>query len=1104
MSEVSALADEFVEVLFDAEPVTPALQGFRPESTGLTDLSEAAGDAFRAKLAGLAERAEALGTDGLSAEEKTTRDVLIASARAKIALLDSRFVEFTISDLFISPAAEVLTVLPMMSVGTGAQAEAHLGRIAAIPEFLRQAAQRHRDGVARGLVPVAYLVDSTVEYLDRHLADPSADPLLRQPAPDDDFETRRADLLRDVVRPAIAEYREVLAKEIAPHGRPEDKPGVCWLPDGERIYALLAEMHTTTVRTPRELHQTGLDVIANLAAEYREYGSSVFGTTDLAEIFSKLRTDPALRWSNADEMLDSARAAITRAEAEAPKWFGRIPPQPWKVEAVPAESAPGAPAAYYMWPAIDGSRPGIYFANTHKAEERFRHAAEATAFHEAIPGHHFQLSLAQGLSELPLLRRIGDFNAYAEGWGLYTERLADEMGLYSDDVAKLGMLTMDSMRAGRLVVDTGLHALGWSRRQAIDFLTENTPMALVEIESEVDRYIAFPGQALSYMVGRLEIQRIREEAELTLGGRFDIKAFHDVVLGGGSLPLSVLDGVVRDWVAGHGDTPNSLAGELMELKFEEYPLWRSLLGLPGHDGSLPDPSAEAVAVQRASAAAIAERAEALAVEGLSATEAVTREVVIQQAKAMIDLADSRSADISVSDGLASPALSVLNELAMLALTDEERVRGYLERLEGLGSYLDTLIVRQRAAAAEGLVPPGFLVESGVAYVERYLGDEAGDPLALTASVSVEGYETERDRLLAEVVRPAYRRYRDFLDGELRPLAKPEEEPGLCALPGGQEKYAALIRAHTSTERTAQDLHDTGLDMIAKLAGQYRELGEKIFDTQDLGEIFERLRTDPALRWRDGDELLDAARDAIARAEAVAPQWFSTIPEEKCQVEPVPPAEAPGGTLAYYLEAALDGSRPGTYYANTHEADQRPKHTSEAIAFHEAVPGHHFQICIAHHLKGLPMLRSHADVNAYVEGWGLYSERLADEMGLYSSELTRFGMLTQDSMRAGRLVVDTGMHALGWSRQRAVDYLVENTPMARVEIEAEIDRYAAYPGQALSYMVGRLEIERIRAEAETALGDRFDIKGFHEVVLSNGILPLRVLDNVVKEWVAAHK
>jgi uncharacterized protein (DUF885 family) len=202
-----------------------------------------------------------------------------------------------------------------------------------------------------------------------------------------------------------------------------------------------------------------------------------------------------------------------------------------------------------MPPALDGSRPGIYFANTHNVTERDRHVCEATAFHEAVPGHHFQLTIAMELEELPLLRRIQAPNSYAEGWGLYTERLAFEMGLYSDDVALLGMLTLDSMRAARLVVDTGLHAKGWSKEQAVQYMLDFTPMVPVEIESEVDRYIADPGQALAYMVGRLEILRIRREAEAALGDAFDIRAFHDTVLGSGGLPMGVLDDVVKAWVA---------------------------------------------------------------------------------------------------------------------------------------------------------------------------------------------------------------------------------------------------------------------------------------------------------------------------------------------------------------------------------------------------------------------------------------------------------------------------------------------------------------------------------------------------------------------------
>ncbi|GAB3152071.1 hypothetical protein GCM10027258_52410 [Amycolatopsis stemonae] len=1102
MTAVTELADEFVEALFAADPLTPALLGIRPAEPGLPDLSAEAEAAHRARLAEFAERARALDTAGLSAEDRVTRDVLIATAEDRIAGIDSRMAEFTVTDVFVAPAASLLVALPMTTVTAGEAAEAQLGRLAAVPEFLRQAARRHAEGIERGLVPVAHLVDAAVAHLDRYLADPAADPLRRQPAPDEEFGRRRDELLADVVRPAFAEYREFLATEVKPHGRPADRPGLKWLPGGEETYARLAKVHTTTDRTPEELHRTGLDIIDSLAAEYRELGQRVFGTDDLAEIFRRLRTDPALRWTGAEELLETARTAVARATAEAPKWFGTVPSQPCLVEPVPEEAAPGAPPAYYLRPAADGSRPGIYFANTHEATERFRHSAESTAYHEAVPGHHFQLSVATGLTELPLLRRIGSFTAYTEGWGLYSERLADEMGLYSDDVARLGMLTADSMRAGRLVVDTGLHALGWSRQQAVDYLAEHTPMARVEIEAETDRYIAWPGQALAYMVGRLEIQRIRAGAEERLGSRFDIRAFHDLVLAGGALPLSALASAVDDWVAGHGDTVNGLAAELVELTFEQEPVAPSIHGLPGDHDRLADQTREAQERFLAAYRALAARARALSAGDLSPEEAVTREVVIAAAEVEADRLAARSADIAVSDGLTAPALGLLLFLPFYKLDDEKKARGYLARLAAIEPFLADLTERQRESLADGLVPPAYLARVGIEYVERYLAAPESDPLKVGTTADVEGFEAERDRLLAEVVHPAYARYRDFLRTEVEPAGRPDTAPGIGHVPGGAERYAALIRAETTTERTAQDLHDTGLALIEKLGEEYRELGRKVFGTTDLAGIFERLRTDPALRWRDGEELLSAARDAIARAEAVAPQWFSRIPAEKCEVAPVPEADAASGTIAYYMQPSLDGSRPGTYYANTHEAGKRPRFTSEAIAFHEAVPGHHFQLSLAQELRNLPLLRRIGMFNAYAEGWGLYAERLADEMGLYSDDVARLGMLTQDSMRAGRLVVDTGMHALGWSRQQAIDYLVDHTPMARLEIEAEIDRYAGWPGQALGYMVGRLEIQRLRAEAEAALGERFDIRDFHEVVLGHGMLPLPALAKVVADWVAA--
>jgi uncharacterized protein (DUF885 family) len=383
---------------------------------------------------------------------------------------------------------------------------------------------------------------------------PAADGTVDVPA----FRAERDRLLAEVVHPALARYREMLEVDVLPHGRPDDRPGLCWLPDGEDYYARLVRAHTTTDRSPAELHQIGLDLIAGLRDEYAEVGSRALGTADLGEIFARLRTDPTLRWRDGEELLTTARATIARAERAAPQWFGRLPSQQCQVAAVPEAEAPGAPAAYYFMPALDGSRPGVYFANTHQAAERGRATYEAVAFHEGVPGHHFQLTLAQELTDLPLVRRVIPFNAYGEGWGLYAERLADEMGLYSGDLARLGMLSEDSMRAARLVVDTGLHAMGWSRQQVVDYLQANTATPATEVETEADRYIAAPGQALAYMVGRLEIQRLRAEAQGILGDRFDIRGFHDTVLGSGSLPLTVLAELVHAWATAQpSPTPSS-------------------------------------------------------------------------------------------------------------------------------------------------------------------------------------------------------------------------------------------------------------------------------------------------------------------------------------------------------------------------------------------------------------------------------------------------------------------------------------------------------------------------------------------------------------------
>lgn len=553
--DVDALADEALELALRESPIDATLIGLPGFDTAMPDHSAAGAagrrDAMR-ELLGRAERALGQVSDG---QERVTAEVLRTAIQGALARSEGRLEEFTITDSFFAAASNLFFSLRLVPVGSPAQAQAYLTRLEGIPQVLADLAERHREGIAAGRTPVRPLVEAAIAHWDRMPATGDGHPL-RTPAPPEGSDVDPEDFTREVdhriaevVDPAVLAYRDVLTQEVLPHARGEDQPGLCWLPGGAEIYAGLVRAHTTTSRSAEELHQTGLAVLEGLGERVGELGSRLFGTSDLQEVFTRLRQDPQLRWRDAQEQLGHVRATIERAEEAAPRWFGRLPDQRCTVRAVPDNEAPGAPSAYYTPPAVDGSRPGIYWSNTYQAEQHGRHACEAVTFHEAVPGHHFQNVVAQQITGVPLLRRLNLFTAYTEGWGLYAEQLAGEMGLYSDDVAVLGQLSEDATRAARLVVDTGLHALGWSRQRVVDLLRSHTAMPEQEVQTETDRYIAQPGQALSYMTGRLEIDRIRAGAERELGERFDIRAFHDVVLGSGTVPLEVLDRLVAEHVA---------------------------------------------------------------------------------------------------------------------------------------------------------------------------------------------------------------------------------------------------------------------------------------------------------------------------------------------------------------------------------------------------------------------------------------------------------------------------------------------------------------------------------------------------------------------------
>jgi uncharacterized protein (DUF885 family) len=443
--------------------------------------------------------------------------------------------------------------------------------------------------------------------------------------------------------------------------------------------------------------------------------------------------------------------------------------------------------------------------------------------------------------------------------------------------------------------------------------------------------------------------------------------------------------------------------------------------------------------------------------------------------------------------------SIFTFLPRYPLTSAEDGDRYLDKLRALPGFVEGWMDRLRTS---DVAPIAHLVAGTAAQFDRHLSAPLSTgplghqppPTSLDA-FDAELWQRTACGLLDTEVAPAFDRLRSVLRGHTAAMARPDDQPGLVYLDGGREHYERLVWAHTTLEVTAEEVHRIGLDQVARLDDEYRTVAGPLLGTDDLSAIYRALREDPLLHYSDVATLIADAGAALSRATAAAPEWFGVLPQAACTANAIEQ-----GALAFYSRPAPDGSKPGRFFFNTADPTMWGTFQLEAVTYHEGVPGHHLQLAIAQEDSTLHPLLADYYVAAYNEGWGLYTERLADEMGLYSSELDRVGMLSADSMRACRLVVDTGMHALGWSREQAVDYMLANSPMTRTQVIGEIDRYIGHPGQALGYMMGRLEIERIRADAETRLGDRFDIRSFHDAVLSTGSVPISTLQRVVADWV----
>ena len=553
---IRTIADEYWEAKLEASPLFASYLGDHRYDDRADDLSAEQERRLRTTWVGLRERAALLdGADrALDDTDRVTRDLLVQELDDNVRAIDLRLAELA-SDQMGGIHADLLITADQLQAPEPEHATMALERARQFGRMLDQAAERFREGLAAGRTPARINVERSINQVDGYLASPlESDPFpnLRGPEDWDGLEAWRGqltDIVRDDLRPAFARYRDVLRDELLPVARPDERPGLQWLDDGTELYQALIQLHTGLPLTPEELHAIGMaEITEQLPSEYSEVGGREFGTTELSEIFGHLLDDPALRYGDADEIMAHATACFEAAREAMGDWFGILPEAACVLKPVPDYLAADAPSAYYSPPASDGSRPGEYFVNLHEPTKRGRAETASIAYHEAIPGHHLQLAIASERTDLPAFRRLSwGHTAFVEGWALYTERLADQMGLYQSDLDRLGMLASDSWRACRLVVDTGLHVMGWTSQQAIDFMTTHAPVSREEIVVEVDRYIGIPGQALAYKVGQRDILRLRDEAKAALGGGFDIKAFHDIVLSAATISLPVLRDRVGAW-----------------------------------------------------------------------------------------------------------------------------------------------------------------------------------------------------------------------------------------------------------------------------------------------------------------------------------------------------------------------------------------------------------------------------------------------------------------------------------------------------------------------------------------------------------------------------
>jgi uncharacterized protein (DUF885 family) len=566
--------------------------------------------------------------------------------------------------------------------------------------------------------------------------------------------------------------------------------------------------------------------------------------------------------------------------------------------------------------------------------------------------------------------------------------------------------------------------------------------------------------------------------------------------------------------AAHAGAPTSSATKELHALFEsewerglrENPVGASYQGDSRYDDRWADLSADALARSHAADREVLEALERIAPGRLSEADRLNRDLFARQYRGEIDAYEWGLHYLPITQRRGVQTAHQLAEI--LPFRTARDYENWIARLGSLDTYVDQTIELMREGMRRGLVQPRVIMERVPAQIaKQVVTDPAESPFyapfrKMPDSIPAADQERLRAaarRAIEQDVLPAYLRLQKFFNNQYLPACR--DTVGVWDTPGGADWYQQRVRWFTTTDLTADQIHEIGLKEVARIRGEMQKVIERVGFKGSFAEFLQFLRTDPQFRYTDPDQLLQAYLAMSKRVDPLLPQYFGRLPRMPYGVRPIPMESAPDTTTAYYQPPSMDGRRAGYYYVNLYKPEERPTYEIPVLTIHEAVPGHHLQIALAQELGEQPKFRRDFEATAFVEGWALYSESLGEEMGFYDDPYAKFGQLTYEMWRAVRLVVDTGLHHKRWTREQAIEFFKANAAKSELDIVNEIDRYISWPGQALAYKIGELRIKELRAGATQALGSGFDLREFHDVVLGSGAVPLEVLEANVKAWQA---